>query len=107
MDILTNELAEIREKLKKHGLMAPIDFGFNPSSIADYLATGLVIPMDQMENDASYIGFSKGSNVGIWNASESNFTVSTPIDGGTPIAMPVNHFENYDGVNVFIPVRKL
>jgi hypothetical protein len=107
MDILTNELVGIREQLKKQGLMAPIDFGFNPSKVPEYYATGLVMNVASLEDGATYLGFSRANITGIWDASHNTFMVVKPVDGEDPLIVPINHFENYDGTDVFIPVKKV
>lgn len=86
---------------KSAGLSIPIPPGddFNPD---DYLLCG-AIHVEDLKDGGVYLGFSRRANVCRWDASKNAF--EKIIAGGECEEYPLNHFSNFDGTDVFIPIK--
>lgn len=88
------------DKFKEAGLEIPIPPGasFNP---ADYLKLG-AIPVENLKDGELYLGFSRQAFLFTWNAGRNAFI---RINEGGTRNPPLNHFSNFDGTDVFIPMK--
>ncbi len=83
------------------GLIAPIPAGadFNPE---DYLRCG-ALHVEDLKDGGVYLGFSRRANMCRWDASKNAFEKITAE--GECEEYPLNHFSNFDGTDVFIPIK--
>lgn len=91
------------DKFKAAGLQVPIPHGanFNPD---DYVKCG-AIPVENLENGEYYLGFSRQASLFRWNGERSVF--ERIDENGSCRNPPLNHFSNFDGTDVFIPMKVL
>ena len=101
-----NELEPFDENIENIPMVPITDRGIYDNVVVPNLIRCGAIPKDKLVSGATYEGTCRNTNVAVWNG-ETNTFLYLRYKFGARFYEPINHFEDDNGLDVFVPIRMI